>query len=558
MTPGALGLGVVAASVAASGGAAYLLRYLYRQRGKSGASWFMGNMASVAVFCLAYGVALLVFDPTVRVALAVVAFVCVCFMGPFFLAFGLDYTGRGNLIRTPLFGIAAVVPLLSVALAVTNPVHELVWTDFQIDPVFGLATATYTVQPWGAFAFLFSIATAGVGSLLLIGAILSYGPLYRREATAVILSTVPPSVGVSLWLLGVGPIPQLHLTAPLMLIHVALDAYAFVGTHMFETNPATQRMAEQTGLDSLSDPVFVLDTNGQVVRVNDRVEELFLTPSSTSLPVSLESVLGVTSEELRETGEIAVGTDGGGTFAVSFTDLTDPVGESVGSMAVLYDVTEERQRGQQLEVLNRVLRHNHRNETMVIGGYAELLKTTVGETTQATQAGMIAAASDRLNSIAEKVREFEDVQQRGVQPESISVKDVVAEIVRTRSTAHGDATITSTVEPTDHEIRTDREILSVLLDNLVENAIVHSDAAEPTVSIAVTEAAESSNEVRIEIRDGNDRIPEHEIETLRAGEETALQHGQGIGLWIAYWCTRKLHGEISFEYDDGNVLAVAL
>ena len=248
----ALGLGIVAASFGASVGALYLLQYLYTQRRRSGANWFIGNIASVALFCLSYGAALLVFDPIARTVLEAVAFVSVCFMGPFFLAFGLSYTGRQRLVRTPLFGIVGAVPLLTVGLVATNAAHGLVWTGFQFEPLFGLATVTYTVQPWGVFALLFSIGTAAVGSLLLIGAILSYGPLYRREATAVILSTVPPSVGVFVWLFEIGPTPELHLTAPLMLVHVTLDAYAFIGTHMFETNPATQRAAERSGLDSLS------------------------------------------------------------------------------------------------------------------------------------------------------------------------------------------------------------------------------------------------------------------------------------------------------------------
>jgi signal transduction histidine kinase len=556
--PTPLGLGVVVASFAASAGAAYLLLYLYRQRGKSGANWFMGNIASVAVFCLSYGVSLLVFDPTFRIGFAVVAFVCVCFMGPFFLAFGLDYTGRGNLIRTPLFGVVAAVPLLSVVLAATNPVHELVWTDFQFDPVLGLATATYTIQPWGIFAFLFSIGTAAVGSLLLIGAVLSYGPLYRREATAVTLSTVPPSLGVSLWMLGVGPVPQLHLTAPLMLVHVALDGYAFVGTHMFETNPATQRMAEQTGLDSLSDPVLVLDRNERVVRMNGRAEALFVDASAAELPASLEAVTGTTLETLRETGELAVDADDGGTFAVSFTELTDPTGEPVGSMVVLYDVTEERRRRQQLGVLNRVLRHNLRNETTVISGYAELLEATVDDPEQASQLGVIAAASDRLKSIAEKARSFEEVQERVADPEPVSVEDVVTDVVGTYSAAHDEAAIEWAVEPSGLSLHADRRILSLLLGNIVENAIVHSESPEPSVEVSASESTRTDRGVRFEIRDENDRIPEHEIETLRAGEETSLQHGQGIGLWIAYWCTRKLRGDIGFEYDDGNVLTVTL
>ena len=555
---GALGLGIVLASLAASFGALYLLQYLYHQRGRSGASWFMGNIASVAVFCASYGVGLLIFEPVLRMTLGAVAFVCVCFMGPFFLAFGLDYTGRGDLIRTPLFGVVAVVPLLTVVLTATNPVHQLVWSDFQLDPVFGLATAVYTVQPWGIFALLFSIGTAAVGSLLLIGAILSYGPLYRREAIAVILSTAPPSIGVFVWLFGLGPVPQLHLTAPLMLIHVSLDAYAFVGTHMFQTNPATQRMAERTGLDSLSDPVLVLDTEQQIVRVNDRAEELFPSTLSNALPISFETVLGVELDTLRETGELRIGTKQGGTFAVSYTPLTDPSDSPVGSMLVLYDVTEDRQREQQLAVLNRVLRHNLRNETTVISGYADLLGADVDDTHQATQAGKIEAASNRLLSIAEKVGTFEKIQERERQPEDLAISSVLAEIEQRCSATHSDASIEWTIASPELHLRTDSVLLSVLLTNLVENAIIHSEASEQTVSISVTETPGADGDIVFEIRDSNQRIPEMEIETLRAGDETPLQHGQGIGLWIVYWCVQKLHGSIDFEYDNGNVLTVTL
>jgi len=558
MVPRAFGSGIVLASLGACVGALYLLQYLYHQWGKPGASWFIGNIASVAVFCLAYGGALLVFDPTLRIVLEAISFVCVCFMGPFFLAFGLEYTGRGDLVRTPLFGIVAVVPLLTVVLVATNPVHQFVWTDLQFEPVFGLATVVYTIQPWGVFVLLFSIGTAAVGSLLLIGAIVSYGPLYRREATAVILSTIPPSVGVLVWLFGFGPVPQLHLTAPLMLIHVSLDAYAFVGTHMFETNPATQRMAERTGLNSLSDPVLILDTEQQIVRVNDRAEELLSRTLSSTLPMNLDTVLGVGLETLRETGDIVIGSEKGGTFAASYTRLTDPNDNPVGSMLVLYDVTEDRQREQQLAVLNRVLRHNLRNETSIINTYAELLEAAVTDSQHATQAGKIEAASGRLLSIAEKVRTFENIQERVRQPANLALSSVLAEVERNYAAEHSDAAIEWTVTPPELQLRTDPVFLSKFLNNLVENAIIHSDAPEQTVTISVSNTPEADRDVVFEIRDTNERIPEIEIETLRAGDETPLQHGRGIGLWIVYWCVQNLHGSIDFEYDDGNVFTVTL
>lgn len=145
MALGTLGIGIVVASLGGFVGALYLLQYLYHRRERQGAVWFMGNIASVAVFCLSYGTALVVSHPLLRVVLEAVAFVCVVFSGPFFLAFGLEYTGRGNVIRTPLFAVVAAVPLLTTLFVVTNSVHHLVWTGFRFAPALGLATVTYTI-----------------------------------------------------------------------------------------------------------------------------------------------------------------------------------------------------------------------------------------------------------------------------------------------------------------------------------------------------------------------------------------------------------------------------
>lgn len=555
---GLIGAGFVVASFGAGVGALYLLEYLYTQRGAAGASWFMGNIASVAVFCFAYGSAVLVSAPTLRVGLEAVSFVSLCFMGPFFLAFGLDYTGRGDLIRSPVLWVVGAVPVVTAGLAATNPTHRLVWTGLQPDPVFGLSTVTYTIQPWGVAALLFSIGTAAIGSLLLIGAILSYGPLYRREATAVILSTAPPSIGVLLWLFEVGPVPQLHLTAPLMLVHVTLDAYAFVGTHMFDTNPATQRTAERTGFDSLSDPVFVLDTNNQIVRMNGRAADLFADTFSDAMPVPLRTALGVELQSLRTAGEIDLDTPSTRTFGVSYTPLTDPSGDAVGSIVVLYDVTEERQREQQLAVLNRVFRHNLRNEMTVITGYAKMLEPELDDPQQSEQAGTIVRAGDRLLAIAEKIAEFEAVQGRDTTPEALPITDLVADVARDCSNADDDATVEWAVTPSELHARTDPVLLSMLLSNLVENAIVHSESPAPTVEIDVFEPSASEDEVAIEVRDTNDRIPEIELESVRGGDETPLQHGQGVGLWIVHWCLTKLQGRLEFEYDGGNHLTVTV
>jgi len=558
MRPGLVGVGVIAASLAGGIGAAYLLQYLYRKRAKPGAFWFSGNIAAVTVFCLSYGLSLLVFDPTVRRVAEMVSFVCIAFMGPFFLAFGLAYTGRTDLIRSPIFGVVAAVPVLTTLLTATNPIHGLVWSGFRFEPVFGLATVRYTVEPWGLFGLLFSIGTAAVGSLLLIGAILSYGPLYRREATAVTLSTIPPTLGVSVWLAGVGPVPALHLTAPLMVVHVALDGYAFVGTHMFETSPATQRVAEQTGLDKLTEPVLVLDFRENVVKFNDTAEQVFGRADTTDRPVPLETLVGVDLSTLRETGEVEIGGTDGGTFAVSYTPLSDPAANSVGGMVVLYDLREERQRKQQLSVLNRVLRHNLRNEMTVINGYAETLERTLEDPELRKQAATISRAGDRLLTIGEKVREFDRIQDQVLHPEPVDLDAMISQVRQQFVRQFPDATIETDVEVSDEPIHTQPTVLELALSNLVENALKHGDAAESTVHIRVESVDRPDAAATIEVADTNPRIPEGEMTVLETDSETPLQHGQGIGLWIVNWCVSKLNGDFDHRYDGGNRFVITL
>ncbi len=558
MRIGLVGLVVLLASIAGGLGAAYLLRYLYSKRHNPGAAWFMGNIAAVTVFCLTYGFSLVVFDPAVRRLAESVAFVSVCFMGPFFLAFGLAYTGRTGLIRSPLFAAVAAVPLSTGLLVATNPVHGLVWTEFRFASVFGLATVRYTIEPWGVFALLFSVGTAAVGSLILIGAILSYGPLYRREATAVILSTAPPSVGVLLWLSGLGPVPELHLTAPFMVVHVLLDAYAFVGTHMFETSPATQRVAEQTGLDKLTEPVMVLDTEGNVVHLNKTATELFGRSTTADGRVPLQTLVGVGLSTLRETGEVEIGGSSGGTFAVSYTPLLDPAENPVGGMVVLYDLREERQRKQKLSVLNRVLRHNLRNEMTVIKGHAESLESELTDPGLQGQAEAISRAGDRLVAIGEKVREFNQIQDQVSHAEAVDLEQVVSQLRHQLSDRFPNATIETEIAASDATIHTQRDILRLALTNLIENALKHAPVAEQWVNIRIETLREQAPRTLIEIEDNNVQIPEGEIAVLETGSETPLQHGQGIGLWIVNWCVVRLNGDIEYQYDGGNRFAMTV
>ena len=123
---------------------------------------------------------------------------------------------------------------------------------------------------------------------------------------------------------------------------------------------------------------------------------------------------------------------------------------------------------------------------------------------------------------------------------------------------HPDADIAVEIGMSDPRVRTDPELLSLILSNLVENAVVHTSRPDPGVTVRVRETENGSEGTAFEVRDDNERIPDIEIDSIRAGDETPLQHGTGVGLWLVQWCVTALNGTLTFEYDDGNVVTVVI
>ncbi|PSQ31070.1 HTR-like protein [Halobacteriales archaeon SW_6_65_46] len=547
---GAVVLSTVAAGVVTVG----LIWYLDRHRGSAGADWFIATLTAQVLLTLSYAVALLVSAPTVRAHLEALSWIGLAWMGPLFMGFALGYTGREQLIRTYGFGLVLLVPTVTTALAVTHPVHGLLWQGFELSTPFGLSAALYAIQPWGYLTMVVTFAAAAVGVLLLVETTLAYGALYRREAAAIALSTVFPASGIITWVLRVGPYPALNLTPVLLLPHTVLDTYAFVGTHMFETNPTTQRAAERSALDDLGDPLIAVDTEQQVVNRNDRAQALFGGPDDDLLPVPVETLVGTPLDVLRERGEITTEGADSRIFAVSYTELTDTNDTPVGGLLVFYDVTDARQRQQQLTVLNRVLRHNLRNEMTVIKGHANLLREQVTDEQLELPAEAITEASESLLSIAEKAQEFDRLKQRDPYVTETDVVELLEEIRTELLGSFPGATVELDVQtPT---IRADPAMLTVALSNLVENALIHGpgEASFAAVRVVTTD----DGRVECTVADRNDRIDDVEIDPLQAGDETQLEHGSSIGLWIVTWSVTAMNAEIEFDYDDGNVITISL
>ncbi|WP_251331129.1 sensor histidine kinase [Haloplanus pelagicus] len=213
------------------------------------------------------------------------------------------------------------------------------------------------------------------------------------------------------------------------------------------------------------------------------------------------------------------------------------VGESVATMH--HDLQQFITR---LEVLNRILRHNLRNQLDVINSHAEAL-----EDTEHREA--ILAATGTLAALGARARHIDYILSKDPRPTTIDLADRIEAVLSDVET--DDVTVGTSLSD-DATVVTDAEICTTVLRSPLENAVEYADASV-TVSVEPSETG-----CIVEIGDDGPGIPASELEPLSTERETSLQHGRGLGLWELKWGVDTLDGDLSFVTDDGTTVVIRL
>ncbi|MFB6189161.1 MAG: histidine kinase N-terminal 7TM domain-containing protein [Halapricum sp.] len=542
---------VVVGSFAAGVGTLYLIGRIWQYRERPGAKLFVVALAAQALFCVTYGAALLASDPLLRRVLEGIDLIALSWMAVLFLGFALGYTGRGHLLRTWVYWLPLATATAFSLLVATIPWHELVWKDFEIVRVGSVAGASYTHEPALFVMLAFGVLWVVVGTMLLFDTVVSYGPLFRGEAIAVGLSPLPPGLTMLLWLFGVRPMTAVNLTAVAFLPHLVLDRYAFVERDMFEFLPGTRRAGEQAAIEDLANPVVIVDTDGRIVTLNAAAEDLVGLDEETALTRRLDEVLDAEVDVSADEQRLATRNEGQRReFLVTPSTLSDTAGTQVGYTLVFQDVTGAIEREQRLTVMNRVLRHNLRNDLNVVHGFVEAARDRVDDEETARLLDRAGRKALGLVETGGKVRDIESTIGAADERTEVDVSDQLRAIANDVEYEYV-GTIERSV-PQGLTLRTNRAVLELVVTNLLENAVEHATDGDGTIRLAATAEEDS---VTVTVADDGPGIPQNELDTIERGTETDLVHGSGLGLWIVTWGVRHLGGEIDFDSSDAGTTA---
>ncbi len=249
----------------------------------------------------------------------------------------------------------AIVPMMTVGIALTNSYHNLLWAVIETPSGIIYSEMTehlyyqrvYAPFTYGLFAY------AGIALLARLPTI---APANRKTiAQMMVCASLPYVISIANTFLGMGP-AEFPFTSTTLALMWPFFAYFCLKLRMHEFSP----LAYQTLFDHVRDPIFVVDSEQCIICANEAAQELLDGEERDLLGRKLWEDFPEARRILEQARELdltqTLRMDTNDVYEVSVEPLTGPKGQNLGMVVVCRDVTERRKALSQLADSEHLIR----------------------------------------------------------------------------------------------------------------------------------------------------------------------------------------------------------
>ncbi|WP_435068426.1 histidine kinase N-terminal 7TM domain-containing protein [Haloplanus sp. C73] len=477
--------------------------------------------------------------------------------------FAVQYTNRTAWLTPPVKAFMIIDPLLFGLLTLTNPSHGLIWRETTLVSYGLLTTIQVTFGPAYVAHLLYTYVITSLGFGFLALAVVR-SALYRTQATLLVVGAIPPLVANAAYVLGAdwGVVPALDYTPFGFFLTGPFFGLALFRFDLLERVPVARKRI----VDDAEDGFVVLDEAARIITANPAAERILdgavegecihacLPEYVLAGSFDPDAIEGQTMTTVIDRTERA--------YDLACSSLSDHHGRVVGYVLRFRDVSDRHVYEQRLKVANRVLRHNLRNRMNVISGWAEELQDH-DDPAVVDASERIATAARELTDVGEQVRLLVETADVAGGATTVVVETHLTPLLERVRADYPAATVESDLDPDVTVTVPSAKLLTVAVQNAVENAIEHNDSDHPWVRITAQPAEGGTGDApytEICVADDGPGIPEAEREVIRSGTETALEHGSGLGLWLVQWIATAAGGDVEFADRNpcGTVVTLTL
>jgi PAS domain S-box-containing protein len=557
--------------------AAVLAIYIWDRRHVTGAKPAVALMVALFVWSSGYMLEFMGSDAETKLFWAKIQYFGIATLPLASFLFALVFSGRNIWLTRPKFIALAALPVITIILALSNEAHQLIWSDWDIKTLMGNTSILHFEHgPFFWINAFYAYALLIIGTTMIIQTLRRRPEVYRAQILGILVGFTFP------WITNIvsNLIYDIDLTPFAFIVTSLAFAWSIFKQHLFESPPN----AFETVIESMSDPVFILDMRNRIINANPAAQQMLGLPASEIIDhhtrevfASQTDILDVYEHTLNIREEITIGSDSRQRFyELSISPLTDRLDKILGRAVILHDISDRKQveqamataRDQALEssrvkseFLARVS-HELRTPLGVIRGYADLLSEPVYGTLSELQTKAVNEIIDSTDRISGMVGELLDEARLAAGAVQLEIKpfnpsEILKDIKEKMSVLAAQKRLELIAEldsELPEQIIGDPTRINQMVTNLTSNSIKFTKKGK----VGIRFFLHDTNQWAFEVSDTGPGIPEeaHEsiFEPFRQADSSIprIFGGTGLGLSIVKHLTNLMDGQITVESEVGN------
>lgn len=303
-------------------------------------------------------------------------------------------------------------------------------------------------------------------------------------------------------------------------------------------------------------PTAITESNEALWSVYHRGDSQFLQTHESSWPPlsTVQELGGVLVLSLGDNGLLCIGSSSADGYTAEDRQFANIL---AGSTAAAMDRVEReqelrenrrvvRQRTEQLEFLNGVLRHNIRNGMQVIDSNVDLLARHVDDEGN-QHLDLIRDRTNDLTKLTETIRSITDTftaEQEG-QLQAADLGLALSDGIGTVREDHAEAAIEVLFD--DNTTVLANELLADVFENTLRNAIESNNADQTRIEIDVTTVGDW---VQVHFADNGPGVSDHLKESLFERDVAISQTAHGFGVYFVAVMMDLYEGDFWYEDND--------
>jgi diguanylate cyclase (GGDEF)-like protein/PAS domain S-box-containing protein len=276
-------------------------------------------------------------------------------LGPLWLLFTIEYTGRERWLTHPRMILFSIIPLITLVLIATNASHNLMWTFEGSRGDAGLLRLVLEYGPWFYIDLLYQVGLVVVGSALLISMLVNSQRLYGLQSLSLLIGFLAPWSVVTAQRSGLVLAVDFGLISATFAVMGFSLVWALTRYRLLDVSP----VAHDAVVEGMSDGTVVLDLRNRIVDVNPAASHILGLPASSIMGQDFRAVMSNKAAPLagnrgtallkryEEHGqaneEIALGEGPQRRhYDLSLSALYDGRSNRTGHLVVLHEITERK------------------------------------------------------------------------------------------------------------------------------------------------------------------------------------------------------------------------